>query len=462
MEIVSACVLPVGWIVWQSRSSGASLTVVCKATYALCPGESPLADEQDPVNATDRFWNDDPRQVLVLPSDLAPFKRRADVLLTGHAHAPRGKPARALVARLRVGEVDKSIEVSAESGFTATGLGPISPISPERSAKLGRHAATWDHARWHEHALPDDIDPAYFNAALPDQQVDALRPSERIGLENLDPEHRRLVTTLHTATPRATVEWPNRGPEDIGFRCDTLWIDTDRRRCSLTWRAAIPLLRGEQPTRITLRIGGAAAREEAKARPHAIPGTTTLVGGDEPRPALPFQARGADSVSPAPPAPLRVGGSPLSGSVLGKLRLGAPGAAMEPSPLDLDAETIDGTSRGIVDEETQDRWEAPQSIVDAMPFAWPSPLPASFPPLAPQPTWLPGPPSDTPPAPPPSPGGETICRIVVPATVESMAPMLEERLTPTEIVRFTPVTSRSFKVTFLVRFLPIVMSSFSK
>ena len=62
---------------------------------------------------------------------------------------------------------------------------------------------------------------------------------------------------------------------------------------------------------------------------------------------------------------------------------------------------MDGTSRGILDEETQDRWEAPQSIVDAMPFASPSPLPSSFPPLAPQPIWLPGPPSDTPPAPPP-------------------------------------------------------------
>src|SRR5687767_5935849 len=117
MEVVSACSLPVGSIVWQSRSGGASLTVVCKATYALCPVESQLAGEQDPLHDADRFWNDDPRQALRLASDFAPFKRRADVLLTGHAYAPRGEPSRSIVARLLVGEVDKTIEIFVDRVF---------------------------------------------------------------------------------------------------------------------------------------------------------------------------------------------------------------------------------------------------------------------------------------------------------------------------------------------------------
>jgi hypothetical protein len=503
MEIVSACALPVGWIVWQARSGAASLTVVCKATYALAPVSSPLADDQDPLNDADRFWNDDPRQALLLPGDMAPFKRRADVLLTGHAYAPRGEPTRSLVARLLVGEVDKAIEVFADRAFTAegqlregprfvrsplvwqvaaggpdsvnpvgirgdatpdrygqralprlqpaglhitgpeqhippVGFGPISPLWPERQARLGRHAATWDR----DGALPDDIDAAYFNAATADQQVESIRSNERIVLENLDPEHPRLVTNLVTATPRATVEWASRPVEDVGFRCDTLWIDTDRRRCSLTWRAAIPLLRGEQPSRVTLRIGGAGAREESRSRPGTFPGTTTLLGAPGPRPVLPFQApSAADSVSPPPPATVRVGSS-LSGSMLGGLRLGAPAPAIAPLPtpdLDLDAETIDGTIRGFADEETQDRWEPPPATVDVMPFAAPSRSSFATPDLAPapQPVWLPGAATDAPPAPPPMLGPLATSEMSVPVedssppeTLPAPAPAPEEAAAP--------------------------------
>ncbi len=481
MEVVSACPLPVGSIVWQSRSRGASLTVVCKATYALCPVESPLAGDQDPLHDADHFWSDDPRQELRLASDLAPFKRRADVLLTGHAYAPRGEPVRSLVARLVVGELDKAIEVFVDRAFTAegalregprftrqpllwryaaggadtanpvgvphdappdrygqrvvprlqppglhitgpddylppVGFGPIAPAWRDRRAKLFHHAATWDHLRWRDLPLPDDIDASYFNAAPPDQQVEAIRPNERLVLENLHPEHPRLVTSLSTATPRATVEWPSRGPEDVGFRCDTLWIDTDRRCCSLTWRAAIPLLSGEQPSRVTVRLG-ASTREDVRP--------------------------------PRASVPLRVGGSPLSGSVLGGLRLGSPGVESEPepetargshhdalpfvssahagasSPLDLDGITIDSANGGIVDEETQDRWELPRSFASVMPFsATASPLFPAPEPAPPPPAWMPEAFTDAPLRPPVTPWSEPVpARDLVPLPfLEASAP----------------------------------------
>jgi len=88
MDVVSSCPLRVASLVWQPRAGAFALTVVCKATFALAPGESPLTDEQDDPFEDDVHWDDDERRSLATASDLAPYKRRADVLVVGHAHAP--------------------------------------------------------------------------------------------------------------------------------------------------------------------------------------------------------------------------------------------------------------------------------------------------------------------------------------------------------------------------------------
>jgi hypothetical protein len=97
------------------------LTVVCKATFVLMPGESPLAREQDEPNESDGYWNDEETRSLHFASDLAPFKRRADVLVVGHAFAPERRPVGSLVARLVVGEVDKAIAVFGDRAWTPDG-----------------------------------------------------------------------------------------------------------------------------------------------------------------------------------------------------------------------------------------------------------------------------------------------------------------------------------------------------
>src|SRR6476660_9049743 len=115
MDVVSACPLRVGSVLWQTGRGDHTLTVVAKATYTLLPVESPLAAEQDEINQSDGFWNYD------AASDLAPFKRRADVLLVRHAFAPGAQPVRSLIARLVVGMVDKSIEVFGDRAFGSDG-----------------------------------------------------------------------------------------------------------------------------------------------------------------------------------------------------------------------------------------------------------------------------------------------------------------------------------------------------
>ena len=306
MEVVTVCPFRVASLLWQPRRGGWVLTVVCKATYDLAPVQSRLAANQDDPNEDDNHWNDDPARSVYSPSDLVPFKVRADVILVGNAFAPRGEPVRSILTRLVVGGIDKSIEAFGERAFgpdgavresrgvtkvplryeraaggpdtlnpvgirpdaqpdaygvspapnlqppgmlvqnrsdviSPIGYGPIAPTWLGRLEQLGAHVSTFSTLVVREQPVPDDIDPAYFNCAPRDQQLEELRDNERIVLENLHPQHPRLVTSLPGLHPRAFVLRPGGSPQDITMKCDTLWIDTDRAQCTLTWRAQIGL-----------------------------------------------------------------------------------------------------------------------------------------------------------------------------------------------------------------------------
>ncbi|MFT3764205.1 MAG: DUF2169 domain-containing protein [Minicystis sp.] len=322
MDVVSACPLRVASIVWQPRAGAWAITVVCKATFALLPGVSPLAEEQEDIFEADAHWDDDPRRSLAAASDLAPFRRRAEVILVGHAHAPDRIPVATLLARLVVGDVDKSIRVVGDRLFSLDGqlseparftrmplgweragggpdttnpagiradgrpdargrtplpnlfppgahvaergafvepigFGPIAPTWPSRVAKLHHRAAGWDHRRWNERPLPADIDGGYFNAAPADQQLDEIRADERIVLENLHPEHARLVTSLAPVAPMATVTGAPRANGSLQLVRDTLWIDADRGICTLTFRGALAIDHPAQAGRVEITLPSA-------------------------------------------------------------------------------------------------------------------------------------------------------------------------------------------------------------
>src|SRR5262245_17960117 len=121
MDVVSLSPLRTGSVVWQPRRGSWVMTAVCKATYTLEPSESPLAVEQEYPNEDDNHWNDDAARSLYSSSDLVPFKPRADVMLVGHAFAPRKDPLRSFVARLVVGEANKALDVCCDRSFAQDG-----------------------------------------------------------------------------------------------------------------------------------------------------------------------------------------------------------------------------------------------------------------------------------------------------------------------------------------------------
>jgi hypothetical protein len=99
-------------------------------------------------------------------------------------------------------------------------------------------------------ALPKDFDFAVWNAAWPDQQVDALSGDERIRLINLcsaetpgvtrDRQGNAVLTlTLPGHLPFLLVRFEDGAIGELGARLDTLLIDLDKRAVSCVWRATI-------------------------------------------------------------------------------------------------------------------------------------------------------------------------------------------------------------------------------
>jgi hypothetical protein len=442
-----------------------SLTIVCKATFDLMPGESPLAAEQDEPNDEDTHWDDDTTRSVSSPADLVPFKPRADVVLVGSAFAPQGQPVRTLVARLGIGAIDKAIEVHGHRNFGPDGLareaapftkmrlryeraaggpetgnpvgvrvdggaegagasavpnllppgtsevrrgdrvapigmGPLAASWPERRARLGRHAGTWPAPGWTERPVPDEIDPGFFNVAPRDQQIAAIRDDERIVLENLHPEHARLVTTLPGIRPRAVLERHGAAPSELHMTPDTLWIDTDRGVCTLTWRGQVRLADRAEQVRVTVTAERGAPRSGQHAPAVEEAGSPTMMlspamagpampfgpGAAGGSPAMPFAPGAAGGGQAMPFAPGAAGGGNMPTMFLGP----PPGADIE--EVSVDEETSSGGEGNAV--QTLLIGAAAVPVRAALPFApSPQPQPAPAPlPVAPPPAVAPAPP----------------------------------------------------------------------
>ncbi|HZF48971.1 MAG TPA: DUF2169 domain-containing protein [Polyangiaceae bacterium] len=133
------------------------------------------------------------------------------------------------------------------------GFGPIASTWVLRSEKLGRGAEGLSDEAWARSPLGQGFDQSFFQAAPPDQQVDEIRADERIILEHLLLDHTRLVTRLPGVRPRAFVELNDAtSPQDIAMKADTLWIDTDKAICTVTWRGTISLRTPEAQGRVLI------------------------------------------------------------------------------------------------------------------------------------------------------------------------------------------------------------------
>lgn len=312
MEIRSLSPLPTASLLYRPREGRYALAVICKITYRLEPDRLVLAEEQEPISLSEAHWEGDRNKSLERPTDLVPFKPEVDVVLVGRVFAPEKKPVRMLIARLEIGEIDKSIAIFGprtirrdgslheESRFTEMtlhyerarggpgtwnpvgiaegasaarglrplpqmvplscagddwdprmpiepiGFGPIASSWPIRRDKLGARAATFSDEDLSQTPLGLDFDASYFQVSPPDQRLEALLPDAELALKNLHPAHSRLVTRFPGLLPRAFVEVGQASATPLSLRADTLWVDTDRSLCTVTYRGQVAIAKPDQ------------------------------------------------------------------------------------------------------------------------------------------------------------------------------------------------------------------------
>lgn len=319
MEVLSLAPLYAAGLSWQRQKGDWVLTVVCKATFDIAPGELHLSANQEPLNESDNHWDDDTRRSVYAPNDMAPFKKGADITVVGSAYAPHRQACRSVLARLTVGTIDKGIEVHADRAWTGEaqitdgpaftqmplryeraqggagtpnpvglviqpgplpnlhrarqagtlqddgspiGFAPIAAGWPQRESRLRRHRGNFSHIEWHKRPLPDDIEVEYFNHSPADQRLAEIAPEQEFVLENMHPDHVRLVGRLPGIKPQAFVERPRTGPQELTFVADGLWFDTDRALCTLTWRTQLPLAARDELGRVLVVLPAARRKME--------------------------------------------------------------------------------------------------------------------------------------------------------------------------------------------------------
>lgn len=77
-------------------------TVVLRQTLEWREGALAFAQEQKPLATSDRFYGEPNQSSVVEESDLAPYKPMCDVLVSGIAHAPNGRPTRRFETGVRI------------------------------------------------------------------------------------------------------------------------------------------------------------------------------------------------------------------------------------------------------------------------------------------------------------------------------------------------------------------------
>ncbi|NIQ39934.1 MAG: DUF2169 domain-containing protein [Proteobacteria bacterium] len=117
---------------------GYSLTLIVKGTFDLKPGQSATRSEEQLFPTGDEFYPDDAEMQgsTRYEADFAYFKPRADLLLVGKCHAPRGKPIPACKVTFRVGERARSLAVFGDRHWKRNALGVQTISEPERFTEM--------------------------------------------------------------------------------------------------------------------------------------------------------------------------------------------------------------------------------------------------------------------------------------------------------------------------------------
>lgn len=119
------------------------------------------------------------------------------------------------------------------------GFGPLDLMHPDRQAKFGTCDDRW--ARTIYPADPSDTDPAFYNTAREDQQINGFwRGDESFVAINMHPDEPRLEGRLPGYRPRCFVAFGRDGDgqfwREISLDVETIWLFPNRKRGAVVCR----------------------------------------------------------------------------------------------------------------------------------------------------------------------------------------------------------------------------------
>lgn len=249
-----------------------TLGVVVKATWRL-DGER-LVPAEEPVEITqaDLYYGNENETSVRLESDLALYKPATDVVVLGHAYAPRGRAKESKVA-VRVGKAGLEARVFGDRKFAIT-LGFVRVVGPEPFEKLP--------LRWERS----------FGGCQPGKGGVIIAAEERnpVGQGFVGKKRRSYVNGLALPNfehPKKLIKKPGQKPPPIGFGfVGRAWLP--RRKYMGTydakWEAErLPLLPVDFDDRAFC-----GAPEALQIAPHLKGGEPVLLEGVSPRGPLRF------------------------------------------------------------------------------------------------------------------------------------------------------------------------------
>lgn len=124
---------------WTRDERGHEVWLVAiKASFEIDPnGKQRLLKDQTPVNLAP-IHGTDPNELLD-DTDLNLEKKHTDVLVEGHVYTPGGQPSIESVARIKVGDVDKTVKVVGDRVFIP---GPVS-VRMSRAELFTKMPISW-------------------------------------------------------------------------------------------------------------------------------------------------------------------------------------------------------------------------------------------------------------------------------------------------------------------------------
>src|SRR5262249_17346778 len=114
MFLINATKMAAGYNLNLDKEGREVIVFVVKGTYLLpaAAGAPPtLGPEQAPLVMTDESSGEPGFSAPLVENDFAPRKPRCDVLMTGSAYAPGGRPADRVPVSIRVASMQKSFDV---------------------------------------------------------------------------------------------------------------------------------------------------------------------------------------------------------------------------------------------------------------------------------------------------------------------------------------------------------------